>query len=138
MSDHKVMANILVFNSLIQFPDSGNSGGIFIMWDNTRFSIQDITISPQAIYTIVKVSNPPSSWYFSVVYASKTFGERKILWNNLQDFSNTTRDIASNPWLIGGDFNEVLKSLEKFEGTLSIPLEPMPSGIELINITSLT
>lgn len=70
MSDHKAIAETLVFNSQIQFPTIGNSRGIVIIWDNLNLGIQNIVILPQGIHVAVKVNNPPSSYFFSATYDS--------------------------------------------------------------------
>lgn len=59
MVDQQAIADTLGLNSQIQFPATGSSGGIVIMWDNSALGIQDIDILPQAIHVAVKVTNPP-------------------------------------------------------------------------------
>ncbi|PHT87249.1 hypothetical protein T459_09355 [Capsicum annuum] len=54
MVDHTKLVDKLVYNSKIQFPATGSSGGIVIMWDNPVLSINDIVIYPQAIHIYVK------------------------------------------------------------------------------------
>lgn len=39
MGDHKALAEILGYNSQIQFPASENSGGIVIVWDSSSMGI---------------------------------------------------------------------------------------------------
>ncbi|XP_028067839.1 uncharacterized protein LOC114270505 [Camellia sinensis] len=43
-------------------------------------------------------------WVLAVVYASPNPGRRQNLWNDLEDFSNS----MFNPWLVAGDFNNVM------------------------------
>lgn len=47
---------------------------------------------------------------FSVVYASPKKLNRKILWNNMVVVSES----HNFPWLVIGDFNEILCAKEKF------------------------
>lgn len=61
MADHEAITKTLGFTNQIQFPASGFSCGIVIMWDNTSLNIQDIVVFPQGIHVAVKVSNPSSS-----------------------------------------------------------------------------
>lgn len=61
MGDHKALTDTLSYNSHIQFPATGNSGEIVIIWDNFSLCIQDISIFSQGIYIVVKVMNPPFS-----------------------------------------------------------------------------
>lgn len=48
------------------------------------------------------------SWYCSSIYASPVFTNRCRLW----DYLTQLRRRLSGPWLILGDFNEVLYSME--------------------------
>ena len=68
--------------------------------------------SEQEIHVLVKVL--PSNFEFicPVVYASPRFHERCILWNNLKNAAN----LHDKPWIIAGDFNEVLSNGDKFGG----------------------
>lgn len=59
MGDHKALADMLGFNSQIQFPASGNSGRIVIMWDSSSIGSQDISVFSQGIHVAVKVNSPP-------------------------------------------------------------------------------
>lgn len=52
---------------------------------------------------------------FTVVYASNSVQERKLLWKQITNFSNNINN-SYNSWVIGGDFNEILKSSEKIGG----------------------
>ena len=49
---------------------------------------------------------------FTTVYASPRITERHILWNNLANVSN----IHNMPWVVAGDFNELLIGEDKFGG----------------------
>ena len=66
----------------------------------------------QEIHATVKVRSSNLSWLISAIYASPRIEERKILWNNLKIVSQ----LHNLPWLMLGDFNEVLSRDEKFGG----------------------
>lgn len=117
MADHKRMVQSLGFNSQIQSSAVGNSGGIFIMWDNTFICVQDITIHPQGINVEVKVSNPPSIFLFSSIHANTNFCYRLLLWDHLCNFFDSHISPNSKPMLIGDDFNEFLRASKKFRGS---------------------
>ncbi|XP_016540951.2 uncharacterized protein LOC107841591 [Capsicum annuum] len=114
MGDHNKLAEDLGFSNKIQYPTVGTSRGLVIMWNDHNISINDINISPQGIHTTVHVSNPPSYWYFSAIYVSNHFQDKKVLWNQLTDLSDTINNDLQIAWLVGGDFNEILSSFEKF------------------------
>lgn len=88
MQDHKRISKTLGFSNNIQFPATGNFGGRVLMWKDENINITEISISPQVIYTMIQVINPPSQWFFSLVYASTDFEVRKLLWNQLTDLSS--------------------------------------------------
>lgn len=73
MGDHNKLAKDLGFSNKIQYPAVRTSEGLVIMWNDHNISINDINISPQGIHGTVQVSNPPSCWYFSAIYASNHF-----------------------------------------------------------------
>lgn len=53
-----------------------------------------------------------TTWLLSVVYVSPRFAERRLLWENLI----AVFGLHSLPWVIVGDFNEVLVGKDKFGG----------------------
>ena len=66
---------------------------------------------------MVKVCVSNHLWLLSSIYASSTFEERKLLSNNLA----FAVDLHQLPWLMLGDFNEMLSCHDKFRGN---PLNP--------------
>ncbi|KAJ0256894.1 hypothetical protein HA466_0078550 [Hirschfeldia incana] len=56
---------------------------------------------------------PPESlpFYFTAVYASNELEERRQLWISLKDTA-VAFDLTSNPWMVCGDFNEILDPRE--------------------------
>ena len=69
-------------------------------------------MSEQEVHVLVKVIATTFEFIFSAVYASPRFHERCILWNNLKNAAN----LHDKPWIIAGDFNEVLVDGDKFGG----------------------
>ena len=55
---------------------------------------------------------PNSSWLLSAIYASPRYVERQLLWDNL----SMVTGLHSFPWVIVGDFNEMLSGDDKFGG----------------------
>lgn len=60
-----------------------------------------------------QVSPSAPTLFLTAVYASCELSNRIILWNNLKTMANLVNNI---PWLVLGDFNEVLENAEKFGG----------------------
>ena len=60
----------------------------------------------------MKVQSSNLSWLFSAIYAIPRFAEMSILWNNLMNAA----DLHRMPWIIVGDFNEPIVSVDKLGG----------------------
>lgn len=60
----------------------------------------------------MKVCSNNITWLLSSIYASPHIVERKILWSNL----SLVAQLHNMPWLLLGDFNEVLTGEDKFGG----------------------
>ncbi|KAG2332389.1 hypothetical protein Bca52824_003569 [Brassica carinata] len=56
---------------------------------------------------------PPESFpfYYTAVYASNELEDRRQLWTSLKDTA-ISFDLSSNPWMVCGDFNEILDPRE--------------------------
>lgn len=66
----------------------------------------------QEIHSMIKDLSSNVSWLLTIVYANPRFAERHLLWENLASVAN----LHDLPWVITGDFNEVLSVEEKFLG----------------------
>ncbi|WZZ39975.1 hypothetical protein YC2023_036234 [Brassica napus] len=65
----------------------------------------------------VKVSPPESlSFYYTAVYASNGLEDRRQLWISLRDTA-VAFDLSSHPWMVCGDFNEILDPRESSNTT---------------------
>lgn len=92
---------------------NGHSGGIWIL-----SCVNDITVSltdsiHQAISFSIQKRNVAR--HCSAIYASPTPSNRNFLWDYLSDLRNQ----ISGPWLLLGDFNEILNPNEVFRGNFS-------------------
>lgn len=61
---------------------------------------------------MVSTNAPVQNWLLTAVYASPRYAERKLLWDNLAHVAA----LHNLPWVIAGDFNEVLMGEDKFGG----------------------
>ena len=68
----------------------------------------------QEIPAAIKVHSSNLSWLITVIYASLRYRERHILWDNL----NQVATLHNLPWLVLGDFNEIISSEDKLGGRL--------------------
>ncbi|GLT80975.1 hypothetical protein SLA2020_523840 [Shorea laevis] len=93
----------------------GLAGGLWLLWDDSRLSVDVLSTSNQAIHAVIQVSNNPSlpfNWFFSSIYGRPQFEIRNILWQELSAMAS----VIQGPWMIIGDFNDVVDQSEKFGG----------------------
>lgn len=108
-----------------QIPSSAieRSGGIILMWRSDIISINDIFITPQGFHMDVKVTSHLASWFCSIIYASSTLKNRKLLWKHVGSIVEIVSSSYNSSWLVGGDFKEVSKPLISLEGPGSVILQ---------------
>ena len=81
-----------------------------------------LSSTEKEIHATVKVRSSDFTWLIFAIYASPRLVERRILWENLKIVAH----LYNLPWLMLGDFNEVLYGEDKFVGNqvnLNIALE---------------
>uniref|UniRef100_A0A2N9HXU9 CCHC-type domain-containing protein n=1 Tax=Fagus sylvatica TaxID=28930 RepID=A0A2N9HXU9_FAGSY len=66
----------------------------------------------QEIHASVKVRGSNSLWLISAIYGSPRRSERRILWENLKIIAG----LHNLPWVMLGDFNDILLCEEKWGG----------------------
>lgn len=116
ISDHRGLADELGFLCFLQSSTTGSSEVIVIYQKDDVIAIKDISISSQAIHATIKVSSPPSCQILRVIYASNVFSIRRSFWDQLMCIDNSLHTLDSDSWLVGGDFNEILKASKKLRG----------------------
>ncbi|KAF7812571.1 reverse transcriptase [Senna tora] len=87
----------------------GYAGGLWVLWNENQISLRMIEDTFQEIHASVDVNGSPIA-LVSFVYGSPSRHRRKILWENLVNLST----VHNLPWLVGGDFNEILSPDEKW------------------------
>ncbi|KAL4341271.1 hypothetical protein GQ457_08G035640 [Hibiscus cannabinus] len=93
----------------------GFSGGIWLLWKD-KIALQALHISNQFI-NVSFIEERRQVWVkFIMVYTSSKAVNRKHLWEKLKALT----PVDSSPWFIGGDFNVILNSSERFGGIPSI------------------
>ncbi|XP_061368621.1 uncharacterized protein LOC133311578 [Gastrolobium bilobum] len=101
----------LGFKNFLVEEARGYAGGIWALWNQPNFTIHRLEQSHQVIHMKIEWNNK-ETFILSAVYASPQLDQRAILWEDLRNFSNSTRD----PWLIAGDFNDIIGAHEKKGG----------------------
>ncbi|KAL3503649.1 hypothetical protein ACH5RR_038098 [Cinchona calisaya] len=82
----------------------GSKGGIWILWNEREIKLEIVGRNEQTIQAVIQVNPNSPKWLLSAIYASPKLYERINCWNHI-------RQVALSfplPWLLVGDFNEVL------------------------------
>lgn len=108
----KEITDRLPFNGVVHADTVGYARGIWILWLSDVVKVSVLASTEQEIHVVVKVHSSHLSWLISTVYASPRYRERKILWDNL----NLMSTLHQLPWLLLGDFNEILSTKDKLGG----------------------
>ena len=108
----KEIMDKLPFQGVIHTDLVGFVGRLWFLWDSDRVEVTNLASTEQEIHTLVKVNSFSLNWIFTIVYASSRDRERCMLWNNL----NTVTNLHNLPWIIAGEFNELLSNDEKLGG----------------------
>ena len=103
----------LPFDGFITTDTIGYSRGLWILWKKEEAEVLPLASTEQEIHATVKVRSTNLSWLITAIYASPRLAERKILWSNIVKVSQ----LHNLPWLMVGDFNEVLCGEDKFGGS---------------------
>nr|KYP32891.1 Transposon TX1 uncharacterized [Cajanus cajan] len=81
----------------------GHSGGIWVLVDvNSDLLVKLLDSHPQAV--TISINKGDKTWGFSTVYANLVPLARERLWAHLSQL----KGMFSFPWLLAGDFNEIL------------------------------
>ncbi|XP_021803921.1 uncharacterized protein LOC110748212, partial [Prunus avium] len=90
----------------------GFSGGVWLLWNGNSVSLQVVAHSSQSITALVTLGN--QWWLLTVVYANPCQGIRESLWNYFDGLARASH----LPWLVLGDFNDIVSADEKCGGNL--------------------
>jgi hypothetical protein len=91
-------------------PSNGRSGGILLLWKK-EIKIKMIFSAPK--YIDVKVSESVDKiWRLNGFYGEPRWEDRHLAWDKIHELHNS----FDLPWVIIGDFNEILFSHEKEGG----------------------
>lgn len=85
--------------------DKHDNGRIWICWDEGRRDIEYVNSTDQLIHCKVKDYNGEFLFWMTAVYAQNQIQRRKTLWHDLEKIHSRQQ----GPWLVIGDFNNVVK-----------------------------
>ena len=102
----------LGFPFYVTVPPIGLSGGLVIFW---KYSVEVSVLfqSSNLVHCLMKSNE--SSFYFSFVYGPPNPSFRNDLWERIERIGITRKNL---PWIMMGDFNELLGNNEKRGGRI--------------------
>ncbi|KAA3488794.1 reverse transcriptase [Gossypium australe] len=98
------------FNSGIEVEADGSRGGLSLAW-KSDIGVTLRSFSKWHIDVLVREGSS-QEWRFTGFYGSPYSKDRSYVWNLLRHLSQD----CNFPWLVAGDFNEILYSFEKRGG----------------------
>jgi hypothetical protein len=91
-------------------PSNGRSGGVILFWKK-EVVIQQLFSAPKYIDVQI-VENPGKIWRLTGIYGEPRWEDKYKTWDKLRELKSNT----DMPWMVFGDFNEILYSHEKEGG----------------------
>ncbi|XP_074313799.1 uncharacterized protein LOC141648993 [Silene latifolia] len=113
-SINKVHQGIGANWSLVHNTSVHDWGRIWLIWDSGNYTVDIINIEAQVIHAKISCING-QSWWMSVIYGFNKVQERVPLWDSLRNM----RQVVNGPWLVMGDFNNVLAMCERVGSEVS-------------------
>lgn len=89
----------------------GFAGGIWILWNRDKLHLEPLAVHDQIVSVLVR-SVVCLIWVLSAIYASPNPFFREELWQYILQLG----PLITLPWLLLGDFNQVLSGSEKKGG----------------------
>ena len=103
----------LLYSHSQRIDSIGFSGGIWMLWnEGSNLKVGTLTTSEYSIHALVKVPIQSHNFLLTVIYAFPNFNKKKILWNYLKILAPS----VNLPWVLFGDFNDMLVEDEKMGG----------------------
>ncbi|XP_070035267.1 uncharacterized protein [Nicotiana tomentosiformis] len=101
------------FTNMLHVDAIGYSEGMIMLWREHEVAhVDPIAATNQEIHANVQVSTSSQPCILSWVYASTSFNNKKIRWDNLEHISVS----HAQHWILCGDFNEITSAVDKFGG----------------------
>lgn len=104
--------SMLGFSGQLVVDAEGQKGGLVLLWDNAT-AVTVLSYSPGHIDCEVEAEG--KRWQFTGFYGNPATALRKFSWQLLRRIAEMRRH-KDIPWLVGGDFNEILQDSEKQGG----------------------
>lgn len=103
--------NACKFEGCFTVNSSGAKGGLCLLWKEKEM-VSITSFSNNHIDCAVKWNG--INWRFTGLYGFPEKGQKSLTWDLIRRLNTT----GNEPWLIGGDLNEILSNEEKYGGPM--------------------
>ncbi|KAF7812326.1 reverse transcriptase [Senna tora] len=107
----KSILNNLGYSGYFKVDLLGYAGGLWVLWNSREINLTVQGSTFQEIHATLEVRDQPLM-LISFIYANPLLERRRFVWKNLEDIAV----VNSLPWVVCGDFNEMLSRDEKWGG----------------------
>ncbi|XP_074305193.1 uncharacterized protein LOC141640239 [Silene latifolia] len=112
---NKVHQSIGAQWAMVHNNDSHEGGRIWILWDSGNYAVDVLGSEAQVIHTKVTYLPTGVVWWMSMVYGFNRLADRAILWQSIKNM----KCCINGPWVVMGDFNNVLAMNERIGSEVS-------------------
>jgi hypothetical protein len=101
----------LKFENSVRVEAVGRSGGIWLLWNGSKVDLKVLKTARHLIHVVFDEGGS-CPWLCSFVYANPNDQLKRACFEDIKDLAST----ISLPWMIVGDFNEIMGAPEKRGG----------------------
>lgn len=94
--------------------DKHDNGRIQVWWNNKKVEVRKMVCTEQLIHCGIFDMNGNFLYWFNVVYGLNHLDQRKRLWKDFKQIHQSQQ----GPWCLIGDFNNVLKIMDRMKGNM--------------------
>ncbi|XP_074315406.1 uncharacterized protein LOC141651602 [Silene latifolia] len=112
-----------------------NGGRIWLLWNSGLLEVDILDITSQTIHAQITIKGNNIVFRFTLVYGYNKPAETVDLWKSLQRY----KSMHHGPWLVGGDFNNLLFSNERLGGAEVIlaDIKPFQDCLHCCDLTDI-
>ncbi|KAK4275772.1 hypothetical protein QN277_018800 [Acacia crassicarpa] len=112
-SDSKLLClKHLGFDGLVHVPSCGRSGGLVAVWKSDQLGVTVLRRDRQFLHFLCSIADSPS-FFLTAVYSHPLPHLKHSLWEELRMLFQ----IIADPWIIAGDFNDIVHPSERVGGS---------------------
>lgn len=108
------------------------SGGLWLLWNDAKVKLDIIGTSDQSISACLSWQGQ-KPWLFSAIYARPCSVKKAKLW----EYLNFVASCHQMPWLLAGDFNDILQAEDKVGGVSLCRVTGMKKWFDANNMIDL-